>query len=68
MTTVKYFVPNISCNHCVNTIQTEVADLKGVSSVKANATSKEVEIVFTAPATETEIKQLLAEINYPVAG
>jgi len=67
MTSVKYSVPNISCNHCVHTIQTEVADLKGVSSVKADAATKEVVIVFESPATEAEIKQLLAEINYPVA-
>lgn len=67
MTTVKYSVPNISCGHCVHTIQTEVSDLAGVISVKADAGSKLVEIVFEAPATEAQIKQLLAEINYPVA-
>jgi copper chaperone CopZ len=68
MTTVKYTVPNISCMHCVHTIQTEVADLAGVKSVKADANSKAVEIVFDAPASEEKIKQLLAEINYPIAG
>lgn len=67
MTTVKYNVPNISCKHCVHTIQTEVADLAGVKSVKADAASKEVEVVFEAPASEDKIKALLAEINYPVA-
>jgi copper chaperone CopZ len=68
MTTVKYFVPNISCNHCVHTIQNEVVELKGVTSVKADAATKEVVIVFEAPADEGKIKQLLSEINYPVAG
>ena len=68
MTTVKYSVPNISCMHCVKTIQTEVADLEGVKSVKADANSKAVEIIFDAPASEETIKQLMAEINYPVAG
>jgi len=67
MSTVTYSVPNISCMHCVHTIQTEVADLQGVKSVKADATTKMVEIVFDAPATEDKIKALLAEINYPVA-
>jgi copper chaperone len=67
MTTVKYSVPNISCMHCVHTIQTEVSDLVGVKSVKADAPSKAVEIVFDTPATEEKIKSLLAEINYPVA-
>ena len=67
MTTVKYSVPNISCMHCVHTIQTEVADVKGVQSVKADQASKMVEIVYDAPASEEQIKALLAEINYPIA-
>lgn len=67
MTTVTYSVPNISCDHCVHTIQTEVSDLAGIKSVKADATSKKVEIEFDAPANEDAIKSLLKEINYPVA-
>lgn len=67
MTTVKYNVPNISCGHCVHTIQTEVADLAGVKSVKADVDTKMVEISFEPPATEEQVKALLAEINYPVA-
>jgi copper chaperone CopZ len=55
------------CGHCVHTIQTEVGELTGVQSVKADEQSKMVEIVFGDPATEEKIKSLLAEINYPVA-
>lgn len=65
MTTVTYSVPNISCGHCVHTIQTEVADLDGVQTVTASAETKQVEIVFDAPADEEGIRALLAEINYP---
>ncbi len=68
MSTVIYSVPNISCGHCVHTIQTEVADLVGVQSVKADAATKKVEIVFDNPATEAAIKALMAEIHYPVVG
>ncbi len=68
MATVKYFVPNISCGHCVHTIQTEVAELDGVKTVKADAETKAVEIAFELPADEEKLKALLAEINYPVAG
>jgi len=67
MSTVVYSVPNISCMHCVHTIQTEVSDLVGVRSVKADLNTKKVEIVYEAPATEEKIKALMAEINYPVA-
>jgi len=68
MSTVKYSVPNISCGHCVHTIQMEVSEVKGVQSVKADQESRVVEITFDTPATEENIKELLAEINYPVAG
>jgi copper ion binding protein len=66
MTTVTYSVPNISCGHCVHTIQTEVSDLAGIKSVKADVDTKKVEIEFEAPASEEAIKTLLKEINYPV--
>ena len=66
MKTVTYSIPNINCGHCVHTIQTELAEVKGVQSVKADALSKKVEVVFDAPADEAKIKARLAEINYPV--
>ncbi len=67
MTTVTYSIPNISCMHCVHTIQTEVGDLEGVASVVANKENRTATITFNEPATEDKIKALLAEINYPVA-
>jgi copper chaperone len=68
MTTVTYTVPAISCGHCTHTIETEVSELKGVQSVKADIASKKVVITFDAPASEETIKSLLAEINYPAEG
>lgn len=67
MSTVTYYIPNISCGHCVHTIQSEVSELDGVKSVVANQESKTATITFDAPASEEKIKALLAEINYPVA-
>jgi copper chaperone len=68
MTTVTYSIPNISCNHCVHTIQTEVSELAGVSSVKADVNTRTAIIVYDPPADEEIIKSLLAEINYPAVG
>ena len=67
MTTVTYTVPAISCMHCTHTIETEVGELQGVQSVKADMNTKNVTIMFDAPADEAKIKALLAEIEYPVA-
>lgn len=67
MKTVVYNVPNISCMHCVHTIKTEVSELEGVQTVEADAATKRVTVAFDAPASEEKIKDLLAEINYPVS-
>ena len=67
MTTVTYTVPNISCHHCTHTIQMEVSDLAGVKAVTADVNTKRVEVTFEPPATEEQIKSLLAVIEYPVA-
>ncbi|HQV64541.1 MAG TPA: heavy-metal-associated domain-containing protein [Anaerolineales bacterium] len=66
MTTVTYSVPAISCGHCTRTIETELGDMQGIQSVKADQATKKVEIIFNAPANEDAIKSLLAEIDYPV--
>ena len=66
MTTVTYSVPAISCGHCTRTIETELGDMQGVQSVKADQATKKVEITFNAPANEEAIKSLLAGIDYPV--
>jgi len=68
MNTVTYSVPNISCGHCVHTIQSELIELEGVKEVRASAETKTVVVAFDSPADEAKIKALLAEINYPVAG
>jgi copper chaperone len=65
--TITYTIPNISCGHCVHTIQSEVTELEGVQSVDANMDTKQATITFEPPATEEKIKSLLAEINYPAA-
>ena len=68
MTTVSYSVPAMHCDHCTHTIETEVGELQGIQSVKADLNTKKVEITFDTPADETKIKALLAEINYPAEG
>ena len=68
MTTVTYTVPAISCGHCTHTIESEVGELQGVQSVKAEIDTKKVVITFDDPASEEKIKALLAEINYPAEG
>lgn len=67
-TQVTYSIPNIHCGHCVHTIQSEVIDLPGVKSVRADQTMRTATIEFEPPASEEKIKELLASINYPAVG
>jgi len=65
MTTVTYSIPNISCAHCVHTIQSELSELAGVKSVVANSQTRQATITYEPPADEAAIKELLSSINYP---
>lgn len=66
MKSVTYSVPNISCHHCTHTISMELSDIEGVSKVDADVHTRLVTITFDEPATEQQLKDTLAEINYPV--
>lgn len=69
MASKTFRVPNISCDHCVRTIERELGELPGVRAVKADAASKTVTIEWQEPATGWEaIRSLLVEINYPPEG
>jgi len=66
MTSKTVKVPNISCGHCVMTIEREVGDLAGVASVKAEQGSRSVTVSWDPEATDwAAIEDLMKEINYP---
>jgi copper ion binding protein len=59
-------VPKINCGHCTGTIEREVGELEGVTSVKAEIDSKIVTIEWNdPPANWKQIDDLLTEIGYP---
>ncbi|MCB8942238.1 MAG: heavy-metal-associated domain-containing protein [Ardenticatenaceae bacterium] len=68
MNSKTFTVPNISCGHCTHTIEMEVGDLAGVTSVKAEQDTKKVTVQWQEPATWEKIQALLQEINYPAEG
>jgi copper ion binding protein len=63
-----FIVPNISCGHCVHTVEMEVGELAGVANVKASEATKQVTVEWDAPATWDKIQATLQEINYPPEG
>jgi len=60
-----FLIPNISCGHCVMTIQNELSELEGVKSVKGSPETKSITVEWNSPATLAAIRSLLSEINYP---
>lgn len=65
METKTVVVPNISCSHCIHTIESEVGELPGVKAVKADEKTKKVTIAWDNPATWQTIEATLTEIDYP---
>lgn len=67
MASKTFQVPNISCHHCVMTIQRELGELEGVVSAAGDVETKTVTVEWESPATWEGVKSLLDEINYPAA-
>lgn len=68
MNSKTFKVPNISCGHCVNTVEMEVGEISGVTNVKADESTKQVVVEWSDPANWEQINTLLQEINYPPEG
>ena len=60
-------IPKISCGHCTRTIENELKELAGVSSVEGSVADKTVTVAYQSPATKEKILATLEEINYPAA-
>ena len=59
-------VPNISCSHCVATIERELRQIDGVVSASADEKTKRVTLQWQDPANWDTVQRLLKEIHYPV--
>ncbi len=66
MTSKTYSVPAISCGHCVATIERELKDVAGVTTVKADL-NKTVMVEVDDPSRWVMVEATLEEIGYPAA-
>ena len=58
--------PDISCEHCVATVEKAVGKVAGVQSVSADAESKDVIVTFDASQTDlSAIATVLEDTGYP---
>ncbi len=65
MTEETFSIPNISCGHCTHAIETELADLEGVTRVDGRIEARSVTVSWDSPASREQIIDTLKEINYP---
>lgn len=63
-----FTVPNISCGHCVATIERELGFVEGVESVSADEATKQVSVKVSDPNVLAAVAATLDEIGYPSAG
>ena len=67
MTALTLIAPDISCDHCKHTIETELPTLAGVGSVQVEVPTKTVRLVYDdAVVGEPAIRARLDQIGYPV--
>ncbi len=57
-------VEGMSCNHCVNSIETNVGELTGVSTVKVDLGKKEVAVEFDNAATLAQVKETIEDQGF----
>jgi copper ion binding protein len=65
---VTLVAPDITCGHCVSTIESAVGKLAGVRRVEGDPTSQRVVVTFDPErVNEQAIRRSMAEVGYPVA-
>ncbi len=59
--------PDISCDHCVATIQKAIGGIAGVGGVEADLAAKQVTVRYdSSRVSREEIETAMDEVGYPV--
>ncbi|HLR53306.1 MAG TPA: copper ion binding protein [Pseudogracilibacillus sp.] len=61
-------VEGMGCNHCVETIESTVGSLQGVTSVKADLDNAQVTVELTEADVLDKVKEIIEDQGYDVAG
>ena len=68
MSEITLVAPDISCDHCKHTIESELATLAGVEQVEVQPPARTVHVVFDhSVVDEPAIVAKLDDIGYPVS-
>lgn len=58
-------VANIKCGGCANSISSKLAEMEGISDVKVDVESGNIEFDTTTDDTVVKVKDTLAKMGYP---
>ncbi|HLJ60259.1 MAG TPA: heavy-metal-associated domain-containing protein [bacterium] len=68
MAVVVLTVPDVSCEHCEQTVKSVLGPLPGVHDVTVDLAAKQVRVVYDeGTATVDRMKEVLGAEEYPVA-
>lgn len=67
MTSITLSVPEISCDHCKNSIEGAVGELAGVDKVEVMIDSKTVDVSFDSPTDRDAVVAAIEGQGYDVA-
>ena len=59
-----FSVPNISCEHCIETIRNALKEVEGINLMDGDVDSKKITVEYEDPASDEKIREKLKEINY----
>ena len=63
---VLFTVPEISCGHCKDTIETTLNNVESIESVSVDIEKKSVEVISSSDLDMMNVSQLLDEQGYTV--
>jgi len=67
MTSITLSVPEISCDHCKNSIEGAVGELAGVDRVEVTIDAKTVDVSFDSPTDVDAVVAAIEGQGYEVA-
>ncbi|MCX7999909.1 MAG: cation transporter [Leptospiraceae bacterium] len=64
MTFKEYKIPEMSCMHCVKTIQSVAKKISGIQSMEVSLEKKNLRIQFDSSFNEEKLREALQEEGY----
>lgn len=61
-----FYIQNMNCNNCVNTISNFVNELDNIKNITPNLSNKSLEIEFTEPTTKEMIIEAIEDAGFSI--